>query len=153
MISKYHRKTLPSIRHGIFDYVKPQVPGTVKEIADIASKYSFSLGSPKVEALNYLFSNHFITLAQAEMLAKQLVSWKGTHERRESLWFSDDHKRALIALVQDYPIRQIPIEEVVNNLQGLNSDHATRIANGLTREEAMTNLPYSDDDQSFKLNP
>ncbi|KTD73397.1 hypothetical protein [Legionella tucsonensis] len=155
MYRKYPRKSLPSIRWGLFNYEKPFDREIKKEIKEIASKYSFSLVSYEVLGLNYLFTNHFMTLEQANMLAKQLVNWVGMYEKQKSKFFTDDHMDALIALIQDQQVRGVPIDEVVNNLQLLTRDQARRIANGLTREEAMTNLPFNDIDEvpSSKLNP
>lgn len=133
MFSKYPSKSLPSIKWGLFHYIKPfDDRAPVKEIAEIASKYSINLGDNKVIGLNYLFTNGFITYEQADMLAKQL---------QQCTYFTHDHMDAFIALIQDQEVRQIPIDDVVNTLHLLTMDQARSIANGLTREEAMTNLP------------
>lgn len=153
MFSKHSRKSLPSIRYGLFHYTKPfDYRKTAKEIQEIASKYSFSFRDNEVKALNYLFTNHFITLEQADMLAEQLVNWKGIFEGQLSTYFTDDHMGALIALMQDQQVRQISIGDVVNNIHLLTSDHARRVANGLIREEAMTNLPFDNIDQEQQFN-
>ena len=57
-------------------------------------------------------------------------------------FFTGDHVDALIALVQDQEVRRIPVEQVVNQIINLTSDQARRIANGLTSEEALSNLLF-----------
>lgn len=132
-VSTYPREILPSIKFGLFHHIKVQVRYVHAEIATIASNHNWDNYDNKVQALNYLFMNDYISSKQANMLADQLVHWKGMCERKRSTFFTDDHKSALIALVQDYPVRGISIENVVAQLQGLNCNQAIRIANGLTR--------------------
>ena len=99
----------------------------------------------KVGALNYLFTNGLITIKQADMLAGQLVNWHGmTEAGNPSTYFRYNHESALIALVQDQEVRKIPLDKVVSYIEGITDFHAIRIANGLTREEAMTGRAYDD---------
>ena len=144
-------KQLPSIRLGLFHYMKPFSRANIaKEIQGISSKYSFDAGSLKTVGLNYLFTNSFITLDQVDLLAKDLCNWKGrivsfTRDQegysKESEDFTHDHMDALIALVQD---QRVPMEIVVDRIQLLTPDQARMIANGRSREGIFTdNLSQS----------
>jgi hypothetical protein len=141
MLNRFLQHSRPSFQGGLFHYIKPMSHKMAKEIEDITLKYSLHLGSYEAKGLNYLLSNRFITIGEADFLANKLTSWEGrvinfqdTSVERTK-FFNADYMDALIALIQD---KCIPLEKAVATLQFLTCDQARGIANGLTREEVLT---------------